>query len=91
MTSPHFKSAFQCFKMTILRDHFWGLYKGMLFPLFSWPICQSIIFGCYNQAYRILDMKDDEPQLGKAFIAGWYAGVTKALVGCPLDLVKMRL
>ncbi|KAH7643432.1 mitochondrial nicotinamide adenine dinucleotide transporter SLC25A51 [Dermatophagoides farinae] len=67
------------------------LYRGIGPPLFVKPLTSSLMFGTYNQFYRMLWMKNDGYNLQASLIASLLSGATEALVSTPFERVQMIL
>lgn len=74
-----------------------GFYKGMLFPLMTSGALNSVVFAVYGEYMRQLQSqcKSETERREKwqkhILLAGSVAGVTQVVLGCPIEVVKVRL
>ncbi|ELU04221.1 hypothetical protein CAPTEDRAFT_18029 [Capitella teleta] len=89
-------SIVQCAKKTLKHEGPRGFFKGMAFPLASVGLLNSIFFGIYGNAIKVLNnyRHDDphaEPFYSDIFIAGAIAGGIQGIPATPIELVKVKL
>ena len=63
----------------------------MGFPLFSEGVRNSIFFGVYGSLMRRLHPTSAPPTYGEIFMLGGTAGMVQSVIGCPVELVKIKL
>lgn len=74
-----------------------GFFRGMMFPLMTSGMLNSVLFGVYGNELRRLNAmcaNDAERQRKwrqNVFTAGSEAGLIYSLLACPIELVKIRL
>lgn len=74
-----------------------GFYRGLLFPVCTNGLLNSIVFGIYGNTFRYLqNVTPDEADKQKywyhhVFWAGCAGGILKATAACPIELTKVRL
>ncbi|EAT45759.1 AAEL002985-PA [Aedes aegypti] len=74
-----------------------GFYKGMFFPLITSGALNSVVFAVYGEYMRQLQAQcktERERQQSwpkHVLLAGSVAGVTQVFLGCPIEVVKVRL
>lgn len=92
-------SAINVMKYTFKYEGFFAFYKGMLFPLLSAGVLNSIYFGVYGASIRTLNFqKTDSNNLKTTkiddlgiFISGCIGGLAQVFITCPVELVKIKL
>ncbi|OTF69969.1 hypothetical protein BLA29_004123, partial [Euroglyphus maynei] len=71
------------------------LYRGIGPPLFIKPLTSSLMFGSYNQFYRLLSMKNNHDgggyDLKASLMASLLSGTTEALIATPFERIQMIL
>lgn len=92
--------------ITIKRESVYGLYRGMFFPLLLAGVQNSIFFGIYGNVLRTFQKLQGENvnrrtcgeglQPNKywhlnVYFAGFLAAFIHSFVGCPVDLIKIKL
>ncbi|KAL8613813.1 hypothetical protein ACOMHN_029670 [Nucella lapillus] len=70
-----------------------GFFRGLSFPLLSYAAINSVFFGVYNYALRVLhtDPLHNTPSYWTVLAAGSLGGAAQLLVACPSDVVKVVL
>lgn len=80
-----------------------GFYKGMMFPLVSAGILNSVFFGVYGNSLRVLQLlRGNDPRkiipqgftetiYRDTFIAGCIGGVVQSVMACPSEYIKVRM
>lgn len=63
-----------------------GLYKGIMSPLYGQIGINAIVFGIYGNTMRLMGDKN----LTSQFIAGATAGGVQSILASPMELVKIR-
>ena len=64
-----------------------GLYKGILSPLYGQVGINAIVFGVHGNVLRAMG---DENNLTFQFTAGCIAGCVQSIIASPMELVKIR-
>jgi len=83
-----YKGTFDCFAEIIKKESVYGLYKGLLAPLYGTVAVNALIFGIHGNVKRILDVKDP---IRCELYAGATAGFIESFVVAPMELVKTRM
>ena len=89
-TNPIYKSTFDCFKKTLRKEGYHGLYAGVLSPLFGQMFFRAASFTTFHKLSSILRVHEfgDEQHRGernkRLFIAGGITGAVISIieVGC---------
>ncbi|EDS31293.1 small calcium-binding mitochondrial carrier [Culex quinquefasciatus] len=74
-----------------------GFYRGMFFPLLTNGALNSVVFAVYGQHMRTLQESCKTKSLRErewrmhVMIAGSVAGATQVMLGCPVEVVKVRI
>lgn len=74
-----------------------GFYRGMMFPVMTNGMLNSVLFGVYGNELRRLnsicanDAERKQKWRQNVFIAGSEAGFIYSLLSCPIELIKIRL
>ncbi|PSN34246.1 Solute carrier family 25 member 45 [Blattella germanica] len=78
----------------------YGFYKGMTFPFLTAGAMNSLFFGVYGMCLRSLEKNNRQESSEKTkykekesniFIAGTIGGLAIISLGCPVDLIKIKL
>lgn len=85
-TSLKYSGTWNCFAQIVKKESSYGLYKGMLSPLYGSIGINAIVFGIHGNVLRSLGNHDVKSQ----FIAGAIAGCVQSIVASPMELVKIR-
>jgi len=92
---PQFTGTFDCFKQTLAKEGFKGLYKGMGAPLVGVaPIFAISFWGFGVGKNTILQIRDDpkhELTLTELFAAGAFSGIFTTLIMAPGERIKCLL
>jgi len=67
-----------------------GFYRGLGFPLVSYGLVNSVLFGVYGSSLGLL-VGDGQQTYGKVAVAGIVSGFAQLIVACPVDRVKVIL
>ncbi|XP_008293498.1 solute carrier family 25 member 45 [Stegastes partitus] len=93
-----YKGIFHCVAKTYAHEGLHGFFRGMAFPMLTTGIINSVVFGCYSNAFAYLTQSQrSERSQGyrgynaHIFTAGCFAGLVQVLACAPIDLVKVRL
>ncbi|XP_059177535.1 solute carrier family 25 member 45-like [Physella acuta] len=69
-----------------------GLYRGMMFPLCSYGLVNSIFFGAYGNMLHILEPDNTVvPSNLQVYLAGCAAGAAQLVMACPVEVIKCTL
>ncbi|KAL7035866.1 hypothetical protein ACKWTF_008598 [Chironomus riparius] len=74
-----------------------GFYKGFYFPLLTNGTINALVFALYGNVMRVFqsrcssDIHRQELLKTHMLISGSAAGLTQALLSCPIEVVKIRL
>ncbi|XP_039190795.1 solute carrier family 25 member 48 isoform X1 [Crotalus tigris] len=73
-----------------------GFFKGMSFPLISIAAYNSLVFGVFSSTQRFIcqhryGIPNHPPALTDITLASMVTGAFSVGIGCPVDLVKIRL
>ena len=71
-----------------------GLFKGMMYPMVSAGVLNSLFFGVYGVSLRAMTFmrgQGAQPNYLEIYLAGCAGGVAQLVVACPVDLVKIKL
>ncbi|XP_074865882.1 solute carrier family 25 member 48 [Carettochelys insculpta] len=83
--------------LTVYRnENVAGFFKGMSFPLASIAVYSSVTFGVFSNTQRFISQQrygdsNHAPALSDLIVASMVAGVVSVGIGCPVDLIKIRL
>ncbi|ORZ30836.1 mitochondrial carrier domain-containing protein [Catenaria anguillulae PL171] len=86
-----------CFRQTVAREGFRGLYRGLSSPLVGAVLENATLFVSYNhiqkmiRASRVDSTEDGELTLPELFTAGALAGTVASFLLTPIELVKCKL
>jgi len=81
-----YTGTWNCFSQIVKKESIFGLYKGMLSPLYGQIGINAIVFGIHGNVLRALGNQDIKGQ----FIAGSIAGGVQSFIASPMELVKIR-
>uniref|UniRef100_A0A7M4EXZ0 Solute carrier family 25 member 48 n=1 Tax=Crocodylus porosus TaxID=8502 RepID=A0A7M4EXZ0_CROPO len=73
-----------------------GFFKGMSFPLASIAVYSSVVFGVFSNTQRFICQhrygdSNHASAVSDLVVASMVAGFVSVGIGCPVDLVKIRL
>uniref|UniRef100_A0A0B6ZH58 Solute carrier family 25 member 45 n=1 Tax=Arion vulgaris TaxID=1028688 RepID=A0A0B6ZH58_9EUPU len=69
-----------------------GLFRGMLFPVASYGLVNSIFFGVYGNTLRMFEPDTKiQPTNSQVYMAGCVAGTFQLIVACPVEVIKCTL
>ncbi|XP_055616305.1 solute carrier family 25 member 45 isoform X2 [Toxorhynchites rutilus septentrionalis] len=91
------KISTSMYNIIIRHNGLKGFYKGMFFPLVSSGTLNSIVFAVYGaqlrklQSYCRNDKEREKRWQRHVMIAGSIAGAAQVTIGCPIEVVKVRL
>jgi len=93
--NPQFAGAFDCFKQTLQKEGFRGLYKGMGAPLVGIAPIFAISFWGFgvgkNQILAYHDNPNHKMTLTENFAAGAFSGIFTTVIMAPGERVKCLL
>eukprot|EP01102_Stenamoeba_stenopodia_P020699 TRINITY_DN8169_c0_g1_i1.p1 TRINITY_DN8169_c0_g1~~TRINITY_DN8169_c0_g1_i1.p1 ORF type:complete len:373 (+),score=70.88 TRINITY_DN8169_c0_g1_i1:142-1260(+) len=98
--SPIYKSSVDCFFKIVKHEGVTGLYKGLASPMLNLTILNSLAFGIYGEAKRLIlkinssTSSSSEPIKLKPihyYLAGSLVGATTSFISTPFEMVKVRL
>jgi len=81
-----YKGTWNCFSQIIKKESMFGLYKGMVSPLYGQIGINAIVFGIHGNVLKALGNRDIKSQ----FFAGAVAGGVQSVIASPMELVKIR-
>lgn len=84
-----FQSPLQCLRETVRAEGFAALYRGCSVPLASLLLKRPLEFCMFEELQRTNPC--GLPDRWKGFGHGSVAGITGAFVGCPFNVVKVRV
>ncbi|XP_046402450.1 solute carrier family 25 member 45-like isoform X2 [Ischnura elegans] len=97
-------SVFKVIKTTYKYEGFLSFYKGLLFPLLSAGILNSVFFGVYGYSLKNIPRTNEEVPvnsfftahgryhtLRETFLCGCIGGVAQVFITCPVELVKIKM
>jgi solute carrier family 25 carnitine/acylcarnitine transporter 20/29 len=94
-TKNEFKGAMDCFRKTVARDGFLGLYAGMAAPLVAVTPIFAVYFWGFDTGKEIAAKVEGKPKanisVGGIIFAGGFSAVPGTLVMVPGDLIKVKL
>lgn len=81
-----------CFAKLIQEEGFLALFRGMLSPLASTAVINSIMFTGYTNCLRMLAPEGESSATHfQRVISGGVAAIPQSFILCPTDLIKIRL
>lgn len=90
-----FKSAMDCFRKTVARDGFFGLYAGMSAPLVAVTPIFAVYFWGFDMGKQIAasvqGTKKSELGVGGIVFAGGFSALPGTMIMVPGDLIKVKL
>ncbi|XP_056294915.1 solute carrier family 25 member 48 isoform X2 [Pseudoliparis swirei] len=91
-----YKSLLHCVLSIYRKETAMGFFRGMSFPLASITIYNSVVFGFFSNAQRLISQHrhgDGRHPCGMADLAAasMLTGLMSVGLGAPVDLVKIRL
>ena len=89
MQTGMFQSPLSCLRETVRAEGFWALYRGCSVPLCSLLLKRPLEFCIFEELQRRNPC--GLPDSWKGFGHGSVAGITGAFVGCPFNVVKVRV
>eukprot|EP01123_Difflugia_compressa_P013033 TRINITY_DN5821_c0_g1_i1.p1 TRINITY_DN5821_c0_g1~~TRINITY_DN5821_c0_g1_i1.p1 ORF type:complete len:301 (-),score=37.64 TRINITY_DN5821_c0_g1_i1:138-1040(-) len=93
--APQFNGMIDCFRKTIAKEGFLGLYKGATSPLAGAMAHNAGIFFCYGQSKRFISSQYqrtlDTMTLSDYFKSGAITGFFVNVIEGPVDLLKCKL
>eukprot|EP01116_Phalansterium_solitarium_P001610 TRINITY_DN11424_c0_g1_i1.p1 TRINITY_DN11424_c0_g1~~TRINITY_DN11424_c0_g1_i1.p1 ORF type:complete len:331 (+),score=113.94 TRINITY_DN11424_c0_g1_i1:212-1204(+) len=92
-TQAHYRGMVDCLVQVVRHEGLRrGLYKGIMPPLLSLTILNSLCFGTYHQARAILAAHNGcRTDLWHLFAAGSITGGTASIVSTPFEMLKVRM
>ncbi|KAI9102441.1 mitochondrial carrier domain-containing protein [Phlyctochytrium arcticum] len=96
-TSNQYKGLGDCFKQTIAKDGFFGLYRGMASPLVGVTPMFALSFWSYDlgcqmvRSVRPQTIKSKDLSLTEYAIAGGFSAIPTTIVTTPMERVKVVL
>lgn len=94
--SKHYSSAIDCFRQTIGRDGWRGLYRGLSAPLVGAMFENAILFVSFSRAQDVIrsvrgSERGAELDLSGIMMSGAMSGAVTSFVLTPIELVKCQL
>ncbi|CAM9474788.1 unnamed protein product, partial [Hapterophycus canaliculatus] len=89
-TNPEFSGMMDCFRKTMAREGFKGLYKGVEAPLLGAMAHNAGVFFSYGMAKKIVGGGKDLT-IPQYYAAGSLASIPISIVEAPVDLFKIKL
>ncbi|XP_077388081.1 solute carrier family 25 member 48 isoform X2 [Festucalex cinctus] len=91
-----YKNMMDCIVTIYRKETAWGFFKGMSFPLATITAYNSLVFGFFSNAQRLIAKRrygDERHPAGLADVAAasMLTGLVSVSMGAPIDLVKIRL
>lgn len=96
-TSPpnFYVNTMDCVSKTIKWEGVYGLYKGILSPLFGQMVFRSASFGTFSATVKWLSSSDDSlsnpTTPSQLLLAGSITGLIISVIEAPIDLVKTKM
>jgi solute carrier family 25 carnitine/acylcarnitine transporter 20/29 len=94
-TKHEFKGAMDCFRKTIARDGFFGLYAGMSAPLVAVTPIFAVYFWGFDKGKDIAAWAKDKPKsdigVDGMIFAGGFSAIPGTMIMVPGDLLKVKL
>uniref|UniRef100_A0A8C6VKZ7 Solute carrier family 25 member 48 n=1 Tax=Naja naja TaxID=35670 RepID=A0A8C6VKZ7_NAJNA len=89
-------NTFNCVRTIYRNEAVTGFFKGMSFPLISIAAYNSLVFGVFSSTQRFIcqyryGKPNHPPALTDITLASMVTGAFSVGIGCPVDLVKIRL
>ncbi|XP_026552302.1 solute carrier family 25 member 48 isoform X3 [Pseudonaja textilis] len=89
-------NTFNCVRTIYRNEAVTGFFKGMSFPLISIAAYNSLVFGVFSSTQRFIcqyryGKPYHPPALTDITLASMVTGAFSVGIGCPVDLVKIRL
>ncbi|XP_027705092.1 solute carrier family 25 member 48 isoform X1 [Vombatus ursinus] len=91
-----YQNTLNCILTTYKKESVTGFFKGMSFPLTSFAVYSSVVFGVFSNTQKFLtqyryEESNSSSSLSDLFLASMMSGVVSVGLGGPMDLVKIRL
>eukprot|EP01025_Chloroclados_australasicus_P018447 TRINITY_DN19691_c0_g1_i1.p2 TRINITY_DN19691_c0_g1~~TRINITY_DN19691_c0_g1_i1.p2 ORF type:complete len:280 (-),score=11.39 TRINITY_DN19691_c0_g1_i1:143-982(-) len=83
-------SVIGCYIQTVRKEGFFGLYRGITYPLATIAFQNAIVFQSRGFGARFL-YDDNYSNVAVESLAGMFAGVMQVGVMCPIEVLKIRL
>ncbi|KAI8907922.1 mitochondrial carrier domain-containing protein [Gorgonomyces haynaldii] len=95
-TSNQYKGLADCFRQTVAKEGFFGLYKGMTSPLLGVTPMFALSFWSYDVGQRLVysltpNRKTKELSMLEFAIAGGFSAIPTTIVTTPMERVKVVL
>ncbi|XP_026198012.1 solute carrier family 25 member 47-A [Anabas testudineus] len=94
-TQKQFTGIWQCAVATFSKEGVHGFFKGMSFPITTYSMTSSVVFGTYRnclQCFSQAQGADCRPNTKlEVFLSGMAAGIAQVSVMSPGDIVKTHL
>lgn len=94
--TPAYTGAYDCFRKTLHREGFHGLFRGVSMPLIGATMENASLFLTYNQVQRLLQhalgTSSEGPQpVGQLAIAAAASGAVTGTMLTPFELIKCKM
>ncbi|XP_043925830.1 solute carrier family 25 member 48 [Protopterus annectens] len=91
-----YRNTLHCILTIYRNENATGFFKGMSFPLASIAVYNSVVFGIFSNVQRLITQyrcgqEKAVPTLSDVAFASMVTGLISVGIGCPVDLVKIRL
>jgi len=86
-----FQTPLQCLKDTLTQEGVRGLYRGLMPPLSTVAISNSVTFAVYGKTKWAIPDTITTKEWQRGAIAGMASGVVATVIVTPRDLIKSRL
>jgi len=95
-TQTQYKSALDCFLHIVKTEGIKGLFKGIMSPMVSLTILNSISFTLYGQTKKMISIhlnnSSTEPlKVYQYYLAGSVVGLASSIISTPFEMVKVRM
>eukprot|EP01099_Mayorella_cantabrigiensis_P001638 TRINITY_DN1734_c0_g1_i2.p1 TRINITY_DN1734_c0_g1~~TRINITY_DN1734_c0_g1_i2.p1 ORF type:complete len:182 (+),score=3.24 TRINITY_DN1734_c0_g1_i2:97-642(+) len=99
-TQGIYSSGSDCFRKIIKTEGFHGLFRGMMAPIVSLTVLNSICFGVYGHFKRYFDASNIKRGLilpnnqitnTQIALSGGISGALQSIISGPFELVKVQL
>ncbi|XP_019334196.1 solute carrier family 25 member 48 isoform X1 [Alligator mississippiensis] len=91
-----YRNTLNCVFTVYRNETVAGFFKGMSFPLASIAVYSSVVFGVFSNTQRFICQhrygdSNHASTVSDLVVASMVAGFVSVGIGCPVDLVKIRL
>lgn len=93
---PQYTSSLDCFKQTITKDGWLGLYRGISAPLAGAMFENAVLFVSYSKAQEVVravqgSNVESELSLAGIMMSGAMSGAVTSFILTPIELVKCQM